>query len=817
MQSVNPVVAAFFYDGIPDKAALNSLRVLNFMAETPEHGDRLATIVSGLKFQVRPDEFFALVKEEISRLENSSYASLIERPLGGKNLNLIKKYPLLWPFHALYWAYGFKDKTDDEIRTVYLSMIGDIALKFVEFYHKMKNKEELTGESCHPFSFYEFIAAGKTRATEILERFASEKSDYLNSLYMKKGEDLDLLFYEIQNTNRWESESLNVVKVGNKNMMKYNNPDENLEFQIYSSRMLKEGSVDDFEDAYHKTLQLYRLEGVSYNNKYQSRRRVGVQRHAKATISYIEEDPDAEILPLMKPLSRNMENDERNEFESLSRRKRRAVSEAKPKRRPTAPKNNNFAQHVKNRAVSAKLTKNALMLDSDYDTPPLEHLKSFFETLLSEKDSDKLLASLFVLQVILGCHFNDLLALLKDDTKSSGLYHLNKKDGSITATLEPSLFAQYRDDILDRSDGKLSFEIPNLMSMLMTSTMRLLGGDERDDEGLFIDYKQFIRAKVKSFSPHISIKPTKTYRILRNYASKNGSALLSTFMATGTYTQGEKAKLSYASARAKSAVHSELITNLWIELGLDSFARKVIGLSGDTFTTHSHPIPKKSYAGSSNCVPPKHSKAFFSAILENAAMYEPDSDEAFNLSSIGMRYAVSLGLGTRGFHNSANFESCSYQERMLTINEKAATIASGMRLIPICETINTLLHTYEEEYLKPLSLTPAVWLRRDGKHMLFKPKIAYQLLQDMSDLKNRTILEQYVLNVPLNTGRHCFTRKAVEEGIPLAIISAFLGHYSAGTEQFGIYSTLDVEAYAHTIRNITENIVLEHGIKDRLW
>lgn len=93
---------------------------------------------------------------------------LIIRPLSGKYLNIVKDYTLLWSMHALYWGYSFPSKTEEEILFIYNHRIGDIALKFIEFYHRMKQKEEQIADNKHPFSFYEFIAAGKVRAIEFL-------------------------------------------------------------------------------------------------------------------------------------------------------------------------------------------------------------------------------------------------------------------------------------------------------------------------------------------------------------------------------------------------------------------------------------------------------------------------------------------------------------------------------------------------------------------------------------------------------------------------------------------------------------------------
>jgi hypothetical protein len=229
-------------------------------------------------------------------------------------------------------------------------------------------------------------------------------------------------------------------------------------------------------------------------------------------------------------------------------------------------------------------------------------------------------------------------------------------------------------------------------------------------------------------------------------------------------------------------------------------------------------VPEITYSGSSKSVNPYHSRKFFKAISQNIYKYASlgDRDTVFNLTSIGTRYAMSLLVGTRGFNNSAYFDSCSYELGLLIINEKSKHISSGVRVIPLCETIISLLNNYECLHLLPRSLDRNIWLLDDGVIKLFSKKLASNTLNAIPDLEDRDSLEKYIEYVHLNTGRHCFTQKSLELGVDANHIATYMGQNIAGSEQFGIYSTLDVKNYFDVATYVTQTIASEHGIKDQL-
>lgn len=179
METINPAITDFF-GGLPKHASLNTIRLTCLMTKVSAHKERFESILSLVGYpELTVEEFKNMLEyyeiELSEEYDETKSNILIIRPLSGKYLNIVKDYTLLWSMHALYWGYSFPSKTEEEILSIYNHRIGDIALKFIEFYHKMKQKEEQIADNKHPFSFYEFIAAGKVRAIEFLIGASHEK------------------------------------------------------------------------------------------------------------------------------------------------------------------------------------------------------------------------------------------------------------------------------------------------------------------------------------------------------------------------------------------------------------------------------------------------------------------------------------------------------------------------------------------------------------------------------------------------------------------------------------------------------------------
>ena len=92
---------------------------------------------------------------------------------------------------------------------------------------------------------------------------------------------------------------------------------------------------------------------------------------------------------------------------------------------------------------------------------------------------------------------------------------------------------------------------------------------------------------------------------------------------------------------------------------------------------------------------------------------------------------------------------------------------------------------------------------------IYKSKLAFNIAEKL-ELPQSLI--EFVKLVPLNIGRHIISKYGIEHNFNQHYIDAFLGHYVAGAEQFGTYSTLNTKKYIDKMRTLLQNISNIYGI-----
>ncbi len=821
MRPINPVINDFF-GGIQAKYSLNVLLPLNCILNADSNDDQIEKILESIPSAISLFDFKQMVNDEVSYLSSELEAHpylLANKPVSGKNLSALKKYTVLWGYHAIYWGYNFGDGKNTYMRSVHDPKIVNIALKYNEYYLRMKNQEVQTNADKHISSFYEFIATGNARAIEFLAAASKQCHSHLSEKYFAKSiDDLAQNFFHVQNNNIWESNYLYVIDTPKRKLMRYDNEDEGITFQVLSSRTLKDGSLDSFDDAEYKSIQLYKLESTVHSSRYTSRIRKKSTTTVDKKIRYVVEELEKDLIHILIDTPRSMPIEESLELKSKSVRRRDNGEDlnCSSEENEVPMIRSAYFQSLKNKAISAKITKNAIVLPSDYNIPPFELLSDFISFMPFNTYEQKLHKSLLILTTSLGCKLGDAIDMVRNDDDAIFKY----KDGSITVKLDQSIFASTQLTEYTKSSKKsIVFNVSTMADQLIAYTKSLLDQNTEDKESLFSRHKVHVKELSKKYPKHISVKADQTYRYLKLYAKEKKADMLTLLLSCGTYTQNDTAKLAYTSTRENSVSQSKLVIDFWNTLQFNDIVSVMLNSTSTITTSLSHHVSKPIYAGSSKGVNPFHSRKFFRTIHQNIEKYTSlgDRDTVFNLASIGTRYAMSLLLGTRGFKNSASFDSCSYDLGLLVINEKSQHIASGVRVIPLCSTIISLLRNYEMVHLYHKSLERGIWLIEDGVTQSFNRKLAADILKSIPDLENRDNLEKYVEYVHLNTGRHCFTQKALELSVDVDHISAYMGHNFAGAEQFGIYSTLNVTSYANAIKYVTQTLASEHGIKDLLW
>jgi len=816
MRPSRQIINSFFYD-IKEDFILNTLYVLRFIIKVDEHKSHIEKILSLGIQKSTMDELYRATEEEIQHYENLSNNDekyIMTEITTGKAIYGIKDTPVIWCFIAIYWSYNFKSKDHNTILETYNSRVGDIALKFLLYFLKMKHKEAYTVCTAHKDSFYEDLSARLVRIIDILPVMESQNSEHLKKLYLPTDQsDLALNFLKVQIENPWEQDVFSVIEnpETGKNVIRYSHIDENLSFLITPSRMTKEGAFRDLDKTYNQLMQLYHLDDAKSRTRYG---RISRNKHSKNTNIPITHPLEVDLIFDELMVTEALTPEEKIESKAKSKVYHRTMKDPSTIDDENTKDTNNYVvpnawkQHKQNIAFSAALSKQKMLLASDYDIPPFQHLKSFILSLETKTDM-KIFTSFFILNIVLGCKIEDLIFLLQENKEGS----MKFKNSIVTVSLDTSIFADNHSKLLLQNDDKLSFNIPITMQMLIVSAKKTFQQKDFDKEVFLESYKQFIKDSIKNFPKRIIIKWKHLYRYLAQYSQENAKDVLTTKFATAAYSQNDTAKLAYTSSRTNATEHSQLIKEYWNKLGLDEAASEILDIP-NSFVSDISSISTKEYSGSSQVIETNNASMFFESLRQNIYDYRHNNDDLyFNLVTIYIRYAMSLLAGTRPFKESANFSSYNEKSGIWMISEKAQDIASGTRLVPICYTMNKLIIGYKE-LLTHRGLENNFYLIINEHPVLFSSYEAYKYLQNAQSLNDCEVLEEYVKNVPLNSGRHLFTQKAIDALTNAYYISTYLGHYSAGEEYFGIYSTLNVSDYFKTITNITSQIAREYGIKE---
>lgn len=837
MFNINPIIDDFL-GGIPvmeDKKSgktefaypLNSLLPLDFLLSQEEHDAQFQRILDSTHSKVSPTELKQLVKDEVTRLEllKETYPNIESlKPLGGKNLNPLIYSHRIWGFHSLYTSYDFTHKSYEEIQVNYDYRIGAIALNGIEEITFMKQKEQTTGDDVHGYKFYEATETARTRAIEFLATGSMLNSQYFNKRYLDDTiEDPLHNFFRIQTTDALEAECLYVAKTREAGMvMQYKNEAEGVSFQAITFRTLRTlNSLGSFDAGSKKILQLQNLDGPSRNSRYKSKVVLPKSTNAKMTIEPLVEELEAQLYGQVRELPR-VNNEEKLELNARTKFMRRDDGEALDREIGTTEAEatipTSYMQSRRNRTVSAQITKNGLNLPSDYSTPPTDILCDFFASLSTNTDDEKLVASIIAITTITGSQISYTVDMLMGKKDSIVKY----KDGKLSVKIDTTIFASsMSSEYLGTSEKMISFKTPHLMSMLISYAKNNISNrdEEINKDELIEQCKEYLKESVKQFPKKIAFSVDTLHRPLRAYARAIGADTLTANFATATYNTNERAKMAYNATNKDSQTHSNLVNNYWVELKLDEVARSVLGIGSPVFAAKAIEITESKYAGSSKCVNIKKTQEFFAVLDENIriATILEDNDRLFKLVTVKMGYEMSLLAGTRSFNNSTDFSSWSYDLGIVIISEKAESVAAGLRVIPICDELNDGLKSYTDTFLKPRGLKQKLCFYSAQNAMPFNQHSAKKVLHEIPNLVKRAILEEYVKNVPTNTGRHCISKKATELSIPTEFISTFLGHNFAGSEQFGIYSTLDTKRYYEDMRYATSSIASEFGIGDPSW
>ena len=298
------------------------------------------------------------------------------------------------------------------------------------------------------------------------------------------------------------------------------------------------------------------------------------------------------------------------------------------------------------------------------------------------------------------------------------------------------------------------------------------------------------------------------WRVVEAYKKEMLKEEMSTLFCVGKYQIVDRSKMAYASVHNKGQIHAEFIVSLYDDLGLHDVLSAALGLEPSLFRTKGQIDKKGNYAGSTVALKAEESNRFFLEMKE-IIMREENNIMQFNLTAIYMKYALSLLLGTRTFAYSTALDNISFSLHILSVSEKASTLLSGIRTIPLCKRAEQLIRSYQYECSVMKVPDTYIYMIENGNFQLYSKTLA---LNALNEVDASSWLVEFISIVPTNTGRHIITNEARESNFNGYYLEALLGHYSSGEEQLGIFSTMDMPDYISKCRKLTQKIADKYGV-----
>lgn len=217
------------------------------------------------------------------------------------------------------------------------------------------------------------------------------------------------------------------------------------------------------------------------------------------------------------------------------------------------------------------------------------------------------------------------------------------------------------------------------------------------------------------------------------------------------------------------------------------------------------------YAGSPKFIA---SDIFIDFILSLKMLKTDDEIQKLNLLMIIIRYSLSILIAGRDIHHSCDLSNCSIDSEILIIHEKAKSINSSRRLIPLTNlTLKFIKYFHELKNKYQIKLPyPVLLIKSEDKleeHDITKKSIIDFLHETFKETRLRNI-EKFIQESDLNFGRHIFTSKAVEYSFNNEFTDEFMGHYSKAKLGLGIYSNFNVGKYLRETREFVEKIEKEY-------
>lgn len=478
------------------------------------------------------------------------------------------------------------------------------------------------------------------------------------------------------------------------------------------------------------------------------------------------------------------------------------------------------------RAFSAKVTKYRLLLTSDYETPTLSQLSHFLDKLLENPFSKQqtfytendIMRIMLTACIITGIEYDRLVQILERSFNTRNKIEVIK-DKYLHIKLDEALQIKEEpnEKIFTITERTLSYKLPYILNLLLHQII------EDFEHYQFLknaDLKAFAESAIESMELNIHFKPKELWRLSLTFRREEMTNDVNAMFAMGKFQQNDKPRMHYHTTPTQSVIHSKWLEKYSEMLNTESLLAKAMGLRNYQPKKVSKEDGTK-LTGTKKYIKEEELIFFFKEI---SSLYLKTNDlfMKHNLLTIHFRYAMSVLLGTREYKDSDNFSHISHILRVMITSEKAQTELSGVRIIPMCQTISKMIQSYIYYCQTNFDITPTQpFLFKDQTLARFPSDMTFKatMKEFTTDTLTGSMYDNvavFVKNVPLNIGRYIASNHTEYIGTNYHYLETYLGHYFAGAEQHGKYSSMNTQQYVSVISTMTESFARRYGIRNLL-
>lgn len=773
-----------------------------------------------------------------------------------KKADGLDNVPYLRPYLALFWQfktilinYSKDNQIKDDEKNIDLDFIfekerGKINTSFfnslpkinfqilhsIILFHfsslKLKDMEK-NKDLKYDNRFYGNNSLTTLRAVEILVNLQFLKNNHINKIYFEDvKEDLIVNFINIANDNKYEKISYFIKEdkdIGN--YIHYENKKYNVQFKLNSSRRVLKGE-NKADEAINQNIVTYLADGLYSYKKLiqlklkQEKGEPGLNKSSSYEIQATQQEPFFEKTnKSIKRIKIPHEKEELTEINSKPTLSKRVTTtddedkeESKTIENPQIDVPNSFKQLKQNRAYSANVTKERLLLSNNYNIPEINLYKEFIKFVANKPfsktlDEENIYNSIFLISVITGFQFDEILNIFFE--KKSKIYQ--NKTGVVELNLNAEVISNIHDEIFfEKANKKIKYLIPGLFINLIDKIKNELLTNGMLEENIINKdkYKFYIEDKIKRFHKTIYFNLDKTWYFLVSYIRSHLIEDITTLFGLSKNFKSDESKLAYGSTAKDSLIFSKFLLKIYDELELEYVISNLYNWTnfGNKISLNNNATIR---VGSNRAINAQKVKDFFS-ILKNEINNSNDDIDKFNLYSIYTRFALSILLGTRTFNYSCSLDRVSFSFHILSISEKSNTLIAGIRLIPLCNQAENIIKEYLEKSTRLNIPKDTIYFKNSYKtYSLYNTDEAKNILKNLN--VNKYLID-FIDNVPTNIGRHIISKYAIENNLNGYYLETFLGHYVSGAEQFGTFSNLNFKEYVKTMREFLNQIAEIYGI-----